>query len=189
MGIAMYLLYNEIGSSIFAGLGSLVWVMIVNSSLIHFMKKYQEKQMPVKDKRVNLIDEVLNGIKVIKLYAWEKSFLDLINGTRRAEIQYMRIVQYLEALQYLFWLSAPILMAVVSFGTFVLMDPENNVLTAQVAFTSLTLFNSVKEPLFMMPSAIVTSIQGYVSLKRINEFLMSNELDHKAVSIINLIIH
>ena len=30
-------------------------------------------QMKDKDKRVKLMDEILNGIKVLKLYAWEPS--------------------------------------------------------------------------------------------------------------------
>ena len=41
------------------------------------MEKYQVKQMNKKDERVRVITEILNGIKVLKLYAWESSFVQV----------------------------------------------------------------------------------------------------------------
>ena len=38
------------------------------------MKQYQFAQMKTKDRRTRLMDEILSGIKVLKLYAWEPSF-------------------------------------------------------------------------------------------------------------------
>ena len=54
------------------------------------MEKYNTKQMTLKDERVNLITEILNGIKVLKLYAWEKSFIEKIGEIRHKEINYMK---------------------------------------------------------------------------------------------------
>ena len=42
--------------------------------------------MKDKDKRVKLMDEILNGIKVLKLYAWEPSFGEQILNIRENEI-------------------------------------------------------------------------------------------------------
>ena len=38
--------------------------------------------MAMKDERVRLVTEVLSGVKVIKLYAWERSFVERINQER-----------------------------------------------------------------------------------------------------------
>ena len=35
------------------------------------------------DERINLMNEIINGIKVIKMYAWESSFAKLIAKARR----------------------------------------------------------------------------------------------------------
>ena len=35
------------------------------------------------DERISLMNEIINGIKVIKMYAWESSFAKLIEKTRR----------------------------------------------------------------------------------------------------------
>ena len=35
------------------------------------------------DERIGLMNEIINGIKVIKMYAWERSFASLIEKARR----------------------------------------------------------------------------------------------------------
>jgi hypothetical protein len=51
------------------------------------------------------------------------------------------------------------MVALASFVSFVLMDPENNILDSQTAFVSLTLFNTMRGPLFLLPFGIVSLIQ------------------------------
>lgn len=146
------------------------------------MEKYQRSQMLKKDERVRLVSEILNGIKVLKLYAWELSFIKRINFLREEEVYQLRIFQFLEGTQYFVWSSAPLLVALASFVTFVLIDPANNILDSQTAFVSLTLFNTMRGPLFLLPFGIVSLIQGAVSIGRINSYLNAEELDTKSVS-------
>ncbi len=75
-------------------------------------------------------------------------------------------------------------MALASFTTYVLVDPINNVLDSQTAFVSLTLFNTMRGPLFLLPFGIVSLIQGSVSIKRISEYLAEPELNPEAVSVV-----
>lgn len=42
--------------------------------------------MELKDDRIKAITEVLNGIKVLKLYAWEESFEKQILAIREKEV-------------------------------------------------------------------------------------------------------
>lgn len=39
------------------------------------------------DKRVNLTNEVIEGIRLIKMYAWEDAFMHTINTIRRIELK------------------------------------------------------------------------------------------------------
>ena len=46
----------------------------LNATVAKSMKKLQIEQMKNKDSRTKMMDEILNGMKIIKLYAWESSF-------------------------------------------------------------------------------------------------------------------
>lgn len=67
-------------------------------------------------------------------------------------------------------------MSLVSFATFVLID-EKNILDSSTAFVSLSLFNILRFPLSMLPMMISSMVQASVSVKRINVFMNTEELD------------
>lgn len=77
--MALFLLYRTLGPSIFAGIIIMVLSVPLNGYLATKMRAIQKDQMTFKDQRSKLMDEVLNGIKVIKLYAWEKSFIKKVS--------------------------------------------------------------------------------------------------------------
>jgi ABC-type bacteriocin/lantibiotic exporter with double-glycine peptidase domain len=77
---------------VWAGLGVMVLMIPLNSLVANKMKKYQKAQMRNKDQRVKLMDEVLNGIKVLKLYAWEPSFIYKLLSIRQEEIKALKKV-------------------------------------------------------------------------------------------------
>ena len=149
--------------------------MVVNK-----MKKYQKAQMTQKDARAKLMNEILNGIKILKLYAWEPSFSLNIIDIRAREIDGLKKAAYLDAVSTFLWICAPFLVSLSSFAVFVLSS-EKNILDAQTAFVSLTYFNLLKQPLNLLPSQIVSLVQTFVSIDRINAFLNSEELDPMAV--------
>ena len=62
-----------------------------------------------------------------------------------------------------------------SFTTYVLSDPAN-VLDANTALVSLTLFNLLRIPLNILPMLIVFLVQCQVSVQRINKFMNAGEL-------------
>ena len=164
------------------GLALLLLLLPLNAIVWSIMEKYQYSQMLKKDERVRLITEILNGIKVLKLYGWEESFVDRINQIRDTEVYQLKIFQFLEATQFFAWTAAPLLVALASFATFVLIDPINNILDSQTAFVSLTLFNTMRGPLFLLPFGIVSIIQGMVSIGRIGNFLNMEEINPQNVS-------
>lgn len=69
----------------------------------------QVKQMKFKDSRIKLMSEILNGIKVLKLYAWEPSFLEQVKGIRQSELQLLRKGAYLQAISTFIWICTPFL--------------------------------------------------------------------------------
>ncbi len=51
--------------------------------------------MKYMDGRVNLMNEILNGIKILKFYAWEKAFLEQVLGYREKELKTLKKSQIL----------------------------------------------------------------------------------------------
>ncbi|XP_071430083.1 ATP-binding cassette sub-family C member 3 isoform X3 [Pithys albifrons albifrons] len=70
--------------------------------------------------------------------------------------------------------------ALTTFAVYVSVD-EKNILDAEKAFVSLSLFNILKFPLNMLPQVISNIAQTSVSLKRIQHFLSHDELDPNCV--------
>ena len=46
--------------------------------------------MVAKDVRIQTTSEVINGMKIIKLQAWEKAFLEKLTGIRNEEVKVLR---------------------------------------------------------------------------------------------------
>ena len=65
--------------------------------------------MKFKDSRIKLRSEILGGIKVLKLYAWEPSFLKQVEGIRQDELRLMRKVACLHAISTFIWVCTPFL--------------------------------------------------------------------------------
>ncbi|XP_070855602.1 multidrug resistance-associated protein 1 isoform X5 [Drosophila suzukii] len=180
ISLALYFLWQQLGPSVLAGLAVMIILIPVNGVIASRIKTYQIRQMKYKDERVKLMNEVLSGIKVLKLYAWEPSFEKQVLDIRDKEIATLRSTAYLNAGTSFLWSCAPFLVSLVTFATYVLID-ENNVLDATKTFVSLSLFNILRFPLTMLPMLITNLVQTQVSVNRINKFLNSEELDPNSV--------
>lgn len=97
----------------------------VNAYFINKFKVLQILQMKHKDERVKLMNEILSGIKVLKLYAWEPSFEKQVLNVRDKEIKILRENAYIGAGTSFVWSCAPFL---VNKFEFLFLDWELNVL-------------------------------------------------------------
>ena len=57
--------------------------------------------MKHKDKRVKSMNEILQGIKIIKLYGWEPSFEKQVGDIRDKELSILKKMAYLSAGKYI----------------------------------------------------------------------------------------
>ena len=127
--------------------------------------------MIIKDQRIKMMNEILNGIRVLKLYAWEKAFIRSITDVRDKELKYIRKKAIVNTISNILWTSTPILVkikmfvlffgtklcinfvkvGILTFGTYVLSS-DKNILTAEKAFVSMALFNLLRGPLLIFPN-------------------------------------
>uniref|UniRef100_A0A8D2LRY7 Multidrug resistance-associated protein 1 n=1 Tax=Varanus komodoensis TaxID=61221 RepID=A0A8D2LRY7_VARKO len=162
--LALYLLWQNLGPSVLAGVAVMLLLVPVNA-VAH---------MNSKDNRIKLMNEILNGIKVLKLYAWELAFKEKVLGIRQQELKVLKKSAYLSAVGTFTWV------ALSTFAVYVTVS-EKNVLDAQKAFVSLALFNILRFPLNILPMVISSMVQASVSLKRLRVFLSHEELDPDSI--------
>eukprot|EP00074_Homo_sapiens_P099434 XP_016878731.1 multidrug resistance-associated protein 1 isoform X8 [Homo sapiens] len=178
--LALYLLWLNLGPSVLAGVAVMVLMVPVNAVMAMKTKTYQVAHMKSKDNRIKLMNEILNGIKVLKLYAWELAFKDKVLAIRQEELKVLKKSAYLSAVGTFTWVCTPFLVALCTFAVYVTID-ENNILDAQTAFVSLALFNILRFPLNILPMVISSIVQASVSLKRLRIFLSHEELEPDSI--------
>ncbi|GMR57810.1 hypothetical protein PMAYCL1PPCAC_28005, partial [Pristionchus mayeri] len=153
----VYLLFT-LGYSASPGVVIMIVLIPINIFSSVFIKKWQMNAMKMKDQRVKMVNEVLNGIKVIKLYAWEEPMEAHIDEIRERELALVRKSGLVRSALDTFNNSSPFLVAAASFGTFILSSDEH-ILTPQIAFVSLTLFNQLKMPMAIIAMLINVTVQ------------------------------
>ncbi|XP_066507559.1 canalicular multispecific organic anion transporter 1 [Hoplias malabaricus] len=178
--LSIVFLWVELGPSVLAGLLVMVLMVPINGFLATKSKVFQMKNMKLKDKRMKIMNEILNGIKILKLYAWEPSFEAQVQCIREQELKVMRTFAYLSSVSTFIFSCAPALVSLVTFAVFVSVSPDN-ILDAKKAFTSISLFNILRFPLGMLPMLISAMVQTAVSKKRLEKFLGGEDLDVMAV--------
>lgn len=176
IGLSLYFLYSTVGPPVFAGFGVLVLLFILNGLTMSQVHKLQRLQMSQKDNRIKLLTEVLNGIKVLKLYAWELLFKEKILSVREKELKILWRASIIGIGFTFSWTVAPYIVSLATFTTYIFTS-VSHYLDAQTTFVAISFFNILRFAINFAPMAISAGIKACVSLKRISKFLNHNELD------------
>uniref|UniRef100_A0AC34QIF0 Uncharacterized protein n=1 Tax=Panagrolaimus sp. JU765 TaxID=591449 RepID=A0AC34QIF0_9BILA len=191
LGIALYLLYKEVGLAFLSGLGAALLMVPLNLWITFKIGNMSAKIMNYKDQRMRLITETMRAIRTVKLSNWEKYFEERIDKMRQKELKYLKGRKYLDAIcrKYLdaicvyLWASAPVLITIAILSTYTLIMHEK--LTAANVFTSLSLINILISPLNALPWVLLAIVEAYVSNKRIKQFFDLENIDlHSLYSLI-----
>ena len=164
----------------FAGMAVVILSLPVTGIIASFARKLQLQQMKDKDKRIKLLNEILSGIKVIKMYGWEHSFIKQTLDIRDNEIKALQKIAWFYAVVIFISNSLPFLFGLSAFTVYIFMD-ETQELTPETAFVVLSYLQILRFPMLMLPIFVGAAIQASASLKRINKFMQNPELDPNAI--------
>jgi len=129
------------------------------------------------DKRIRLMNEIVNGMKVIKMYTWEKPFASHVHDARKEEIGVVKKTSYYRAFNFSFFFTAS---RFILLCTFLVFGFTGEVLTAEKAFLCLSMFNTVRLSMTLFfPFAISQLGETRVSVKRIQDFLLMEEREEQ----------
>ncbi|ELT91662.1 hypothetical protein CAPTEDRAFT_90759 [Capitella teleta] len=172
-----YFLYQTLGPASLASIPLLVCLLPFNSMYLgNKIRKYQESQMILKDERVKVMNEIISGIKVLKFYAWEPSFLKKTLDIREKELNFLQKIAYCNGVGSILWFLSPYLASLAVFAVYVCTG-EDHALTPDKAFVSMSLINILNFPIALLPLAVSSVGQGLVSMRRIAKFLLLDEIE------------
>ncbi|KAI1339003.1 P-loop containing nucleoside triphosphate hydrolase protein [Xylariaceae sp. FL0016] len=132
----------------------------------------------VTDQRVSLTQEILQSVRFVKYFGWERAFLERLKDIRNREISAIQILLAIRNGINAVSMSLPIYASMLSFITYSL---TNHGLAPAEVFSSLALFNGLRMPLNLLPLVIGNVVDAWSSLKRIQEFMLSEEQEDVAV--------
>ncbi|DBA04380.1 TPA: hypothetical protein N0F65_002142 [Lagenidium giganteum] len=172
ISVSCYLLYRQLGVATLAGIAVIVLMLPATGAISKLMRRLQLKLMKVKDERIKVCHEVLSGIKVIKLQAWENSFTRRVMQFREDELSKLETYIYARCASITLFSAIPSLVTVASFLTYVLLG---NTLDVGTALTSLALFDILRFPLFMLPQVLNAIVEASVSIQRLQDYFLEEE--------------
>ncbi|XP_052481315.1 ABC transporter C family member 12 isoform X3 [Gossypium raimondii] len=170
--ISMVLLYQQLGVASLLGSVILVLMVPLQTIVISKMRIMTKEGLKWTDRRVSFMNEILAAMDTVKFYAWEKSFQTRVHSIRNDELSWLRRAQLLSAFNSFILNSIPVVVTVVSFGTFTLLGGD---LTPARAFTSLSLFKLLRCPLSTLPNLLSQVVNANVSLQRLQELFLAEE--------------
>ncbi|KAJ3306009.1 hypothetical protein HDV03_000546 [Kappamyces sp. JEL0829] len=139
------------------------------------LQRTRKRLMTATDARIGAINELLQGIRIVKFFAWEKRFAEKIKGLRETELGLLWKYTFASATYRVLWTATPVL---VSFSTFATMTwLSGSELDISTAFTCLSIFQTLQRPLLIIPDMAVNCLEAWVSFKRIRDFLAIPELE------------
>jgi ABC-type multidrug transport system fused ATPase/permease subunit len=181
--IVAIMLYTIFGWSGVFGvflLMSFIPIQILSSTRMSKLRKHTSQ---VSDQRQGLLQEIMYGLKTIKFKAWESIFASDLEDLRKREIGWLWKL-HLSRQGINAWSSSfPLVATIITLAIYVFI--AGGKLDPAQAIIALTLFNIVRQPIALTPIAVSTTSEGLAALKRLEEFLNSEELPSNNESPIN----
>lgn len=156
----------------------IVYSGLSNIIMSKLVQKFVNSMLKSKDKRMNIITEVINSIKIIKLNSWISFFLEKIAIQRNEELGSVRKKLTTHLFQiYLNWFISPILMI----STFAFYFLDGNTMSLGTGFACFQIFDLLHEPMAWIPNFLGIFMSFMVSIKRIQKFLLCPEMNQNLV--------
>ncbi|KAF3767843.1 P-loop containing nucleoside triphosphate hydrolase protein [Cryphonectria parasitica EP155] len=166
--LSFYGLYRILGWPSIVGAVLLIAGVPLPIYVAQLMAKDQRQVKATQDARISLISEYLGSVRTIKYFAWENAMAHIIDTSRSAEQKVLWRISLLWALlgQSMEIMPMISLVAMFSLYTAVLQKP----LTAQVAFTTLSLVSTMRSNIGMIGFLTRHVTNAMISLERFDKY-------------------
>ncbi|KAJ3025895.1 UNVERIFIED_CONTAM: hypothetical protein HDU68_006516 [Siphonaria sp. JEL0065] len=159
------------------GAVGILFMAVISASqryAVQAMFKYDNLATQASDARVRQITEMLGGIKIVKLFAWEDIFMAKIREHRLSELRNLFLQISISTSFYGLSHVIPALVCIVAFSVYTAMG---NPLNATIVFPALSLIGFLKGPMIQLPQTVQNLVEANVSLTRFVQFIVCPELE------------
>ncbi|CAH0600445.1 unnamed protein product [Chrysodeixis includens] len=168
--IITYFMWVEISWAAVVGVGFMLAFIPLQAYLGKRTSVLRLKTALRTDERVRLMNEILSGIQVIKMYTWEKPFADLVAKARKREIKQIRATSYIRGVLTSFIMFTTRICLFCSILAYVL---ANNVISAKQVFVVTSFYNILRQTMTVFfPQGIAQVAEATISIKRLQNFMM-----------------
>jgi ABC-type multidrug transport system fused ATPase/permease subunit len=157
-----------LGPAAWAGVVILVLISPATIVVARKFSKLDSKIMDRRDERVTMISQVLNGIRIVKYFAWSPKILGQVRKIRDQEVKARKQLAWTGSWSLLFYISVNTAVCVSAFATHIWLG---NTLDAATVFSCLALFRLLEHPFGNMTHFIAEIAASKVGADRIREFL------------------
>ncbi|KAI9595888.1 ABC transporter type 1, transmembrane domain-containing protein [Syncephalis fuscata] len=172
--LIMVALYLRIGWAAFVGMGVLIMLVPLHSLFARRYSRIRHKTSNYRDDRIRTVGDLLSGIELVKLSAWEDPLEKTVNEKRDRELNSLMSAAWMKAFSESIHF---VISGLVSLCTFTAYYAAGNALTPDKVFTSLALFNVMRTTMgVFFPMAIEKWAECTVSVRRIVAFLQLPEV-------------
>ncbi|KAF9015690.1 P-loop containing nucleoside triphosphate hydrolase protein [Cyathus striatus] len=179
--IALTFLYQILGWSAFAGVVVIILAYALNYPLAKYNISITRSSWKAKDKRMNVVNELLQNIRFLKFYGWEYTWSREAEKKRETELDWRVKQNIVETFISFIWIWIPSATALATFLCYTLIAGEQ--LTVSKAFTSIALFSQLQEPMTALPGQFFAMLHAHVSMQRIESFLREDEVADRATTL------
>ncbi|KAJ7293178.1 hypothetical protein C8J57DRAFT_1703993 [Mycena rebaudengoi] len=171
-------LYLVLGWSAFVGMGVMVALFPLPGYVAKLVQTVQQQRLKRTDARVQVVTETLNVLRMIKMFGWESQMQERVADKREEELNWLWKRQMLDLLNGTLNFCIPLVTMIATYGPFI---PDKTVimkeeLSASKVFSSMSVFDMLRNQLHFIFWALSQTVTGKVSLDRVNDFLHKTEL-------------
>ncbi|CAH1736107.1 unnamed protein product [Aphis gossypii] len=175
--IGIYFLWQDTGVSLLVGVATFIFFIPLQGCMGKIISKYRLQTAKKTDERIRLMNEIISGIQVIKMYTWEKPFGNLIKYTRQLEVKQIKGATFIKFI----WVSLKVIQSrfqiFISILIYVLLG---NRISFQKVYVLTCFFNLLHVSMVAIFSLSLLEIgELMVSIKRIQHYLLLKEKDHQ----------
>ncbi|EQC37984.1 hypothetical protein SDRG_04414 [Saprolegnia diclina VS20] len=170
MLLAVYVMIGvELGALVgLAGGATMLLFVVIGTDSGRKAGEIHRNLLSVQAHRVKLTNEVLQGIRVVKLNAWEDHLEVQLEAVRDQELVLLKAYQVRSTANTVALYIAPVISLAVCLFVYVAVGNE---LTAPVAFTALAYANVTRLPCTVFATAVMFTSEMVASCERLGAFL------------------
>uniref|UniRef100_A0A8B9R443 ATP-binding cassette, sub-family C (CFTR/MRP), member 8 n=1 Tax=Astyanax mexicanus TaxID=7994 RepID=A0A8B9R443_ASTMX len=173
--LGVVLLYYLLGISALIGATVIALLAPVQYFVATKLSQAQKSTLEYSSERLKKTNELLRGIKLLKLYAWEHIFCSSVEETRGKELTSLKAFALYTSVSIFMNAAIPIAAVLTTFVVHVHLSEDAD-LSPAVAFASLSLFHILVTPLFLLSSVVRSTVKALVSVQKLSEFFAGDEI-------------